>query len=297
LLTSGDRSLGRPHDRGAGNQRLQAAAHAARAHRAAGDDRAVPDLSAEALSSGEHMAINHDAGADAAVDVSPDEGAHTFGYAGATLCDRTGAGHVVDDNRHAQGGGQHVSNRHVHPMQVGRGGDEAALYFDQARNRDAHPLQTVTREPSRFTNLVSQRGSGCHGTLGVSVQRGHLSTNSDFTAGVSESDCGLLYSKTDTQICRGSVVELEQTCSSPTTGNSLSVADFLNNAAGKQVFDDCRDGRFSQSGSARQVCAGDSAATTNDVEDDRAVDLAHRAAIDLPLDVMLHGCSPGGLWN
>src|SRR6478752_1417310 len=29
--------------------------------------------------------------------------------------------------------------------------------------------------------------------------------------------------------------------------------------------------------------------------DDRAVDLAHSAAVDLPLDVMLHGCSPGGV--
>src|SRR6478736_8652931 len=178
-------------------------------------------------------------------------------------------------------------------MEVGRGGHEAALDFDQTGHGNADALQAITRETRGFTHLFSQSSCGRDSPFRIGMHGGHFTTNADFTARVGQSHRGGLDTKTDAEIRRRRVVELEQTRSTPTTGNGLSVANFLHDATGEQVFDNRRDGRFSQSGSARQVCAGDSAATTNDVEDDRAVDLAHCAAIDLPLDVMLHGCSPG----
>jgi hypothetical protein len=122
--------------------------------------------------------------------------------------------------------------------------------------------------------------------LRIAMSAGNFANRAQTAARIGDADAGGAHTEAQAQVGRGRVVELEQTRSTPAAAYGLAVADFLNDAARQEVFDDGGDRGLRQGRALREIRARYLPATPNDVEHDRSVDLPHRATVDLTLDTL-----------
>ena len=97
--------------RGAAEQRLQAADVAARAHRPVAVDLDVPDVAGRPVGAAVHLAVEVDAAADAGADLDEQQVVDRVGHAAVPLADAHDVDVVVDHDRAAVLAGQQLAHR------------------------------------------------------------------------------------------------------------------------------------------------------------------------------------------
>jgi hypothetical protein len=157
---------------------------AARAGKAVGLDRGVPELAAEAAVAAEQLAAEDDAAADPDLARGVDEVAVAGGRAFPPLGERGEVGLVVDperERRRVDPLAEQLDDRDVSPMQVRRDQQGAVLDVDEAGQRDgradrAQPLGLDLVE--RTFGQGAERARAPSASSTSSTRRPRLSTAS-----------------------------------------------------------------------------------------------------------------------